>query len=243
MIPKIIHLCWVGGGKFPVEIKECIESWQKFLPDYEIRVWNRDAALAIGCDYINEALEARKWAFVADAVRFYAVWKEGGVYMDSDILLNNRFDDYIPESGFATVHEHIGAKIQLQAAFFIGEKGNRFCKECFEYYKNHHFLLPDGSYDQTISPVVMSRIAARFGWKTEDVEQRLDEITVWPGYLLTPNNHQKRQHADAFGRHRIMGSWRKRKFGRKFEIAVKHYLANVRYGLTHAFKSKSGDLW
>lgn len=122
MIPKKIHLCWFGGGNFPVEIKICLESWAKILPDYEIRLWNARDARAIGCQYIDEALDAKKWAFAADAVRFYAVWKEGGIYMDSDVMLTKRFDRYIPERGFATVHEHIGDMLQLQAAFFIGEK-------------------------------------------------------------------------------------------------------------------------
>ena len=59
----------------------------------------------------------KKWAFAADVVRFYAVYTEGGIYMDSDIFIKKRFDSFIPEHGFATFHEHIGDRLKLQAAF------------------------------------------------------------------------------------------------------------------------------
>ena len=69
MIPKIIHLCWFSDDPFPVEIKVCLDSWHRVLPDYEVRRWTYQDAKAIGCRFIDEALAARKWAFAADVVR------------------------------------------------------------------------------------------------------------------------------------------------------------------------------
>lgn len=189
MIPKIIHLCWFSNDPFPVEIKICLDSWKRVLPDYEVRRWTYEDAKAIGCRFIDEALAARKWAFAADVVRFYAVYKEGGVYMDSDILMKKRFDRFIPEHGFATFHEHIGQQLQLQAAFLMGEKGNAYCKAVFDYYNLRPFLKPDGIYDLTISPVVMLDMAYARGYKPEDTEQHLeDDVVIYPGYYLTPCN-------------------------------------------------------
>ena len=73
MIPKIIHLCWFSDDPYPVEIKVCLDTWKHFLTDYKIKLWGYAEAKAIGCAFIDEALEARQWAFAADAVRFYAV--------------------------------------------------------------------------------------------------------------------------------------------------------------------------
>ena len=42
MIPKIIHYCWFGRGQMPALAIKCIESWKKYLPDYEIKEWNED---------------------------------------------------------------------------------------------------------------------------------------------------------------------------------------------------------
>lgn len=105
MPPKIIHLCWFSKDPYPLEIKICLASWKRVLPDYTVRVWTYEDAKAIGCKYIDQALSVRKWAFAADVVRFYAVYKEGGVYMDSDIYLRKRFDRFIPETGCATFNE------------------------------------------------------------------------------------------------------------------------------------------
>lgn len=230
MIPKIIHLCWFSNDPFPVEIKICLDSWKRVLPDYEVRRWTYEDAKAIGCRFIDEALAARKWAFAADVVRFYAVYKEGGVYMDSDILIKKRFDRFIPEHGFATFHEHIGQQLQLQAAFLMGEKGNAYCKAVFDYYNLRPFLKPDGTYDLTISPVVMLDMAYARGYKPEDTEQYLeDDVVIYPGYYLTPCNRGVEVHPDAFALHTIYGSWRTRKLGRRIELYVKHLFKVCRY--------------
>lgn len=42
MIPKIIHYCWFGRNPIPAEYQRYIESWKRFLPDYEIKEWNED---------------------------------------------------------------------------------------------------------------------------------------------------------------------------------------------------------
>ena len=116
MTPKLIHLCWFSNDPYPVEIKVCLDTWKRLMPDYVVKVWDYAAAKSIGCTFIDEALEARKWAFAADVVRFYAVYTEGGIYMDSDIYLHHRFDEILPEDGFVTFNEKDKEEFGLQAA-------------------------------------------------------------------------------------------------------------------------------
>ena len=47
MIPKIIHYCWFGKGIMPKSQADCIKSWEKILPDYEIMRWDENSSLAI----------------------------------------------------------------------------------------------------------------------------------------------------------------------------------------------------
>ena len=231
MIPKVIHLCLFSDDPFPVEIKICLVSWKRVLPDYKIKCWTYVDAQAIGCRYINEALAAKKWAFAADAIRFYAIYKEGGVYMDSDMLIEKRFDSFIPEHGFVSFNENMGT-ILLQAAFLIGEKGNQYCKDVFEYYNQRPFLQPDGSFDMKISPVVMVEIARKKGYRAEDVEQYLeDDIVIYPSCFVSPSKKLKSR--KAFAHHQVYGSWRKHKFGRKLERWMKHVILLTRYTLFH----------
>ncbi len=234
MIPKIIHLCWFSNDPYPVEIKVCLDSWKRHLPDYEVKKWTYEDAEAIGCEFINQALKMKKWAFAADAVRFYAVYTMGGIYMDSDIFLYRRFDELIPESGFATFNEDGWGwdPFGLQAAFFMGEKGNRFCKEMIDLYNKRTIIKPDGSEDLVISPFLMLEVAEKMGYKNVDCEQHLDGLTVYPTYMLSPGKKYK-HHPDAIGVHRIYGSWRKRNFGRMMEIRIKHVWHVVKYALFH----------
>lgn len=233
MIPKKIHLCWFSNDPYPVEIKVCLDTWKRILPDYEVRLWRYDDAHSLGIRFIDEALERRKWAFAADVVRFYAVYTEGGVYMDSDIFLFKRFDEYIPQEGFVTFNEKDKEECEefgLQAAFFIGSKGNSFCREVLDYYKSRPFVNADGSLNDTISPFVMTEVAKRHGFVCRDERQDLDCLTTYPTRLLMPRKRFARS-ADTFAMHRVYGSWRKRKFSRRIELTITHWINVVRYAL------------
>lgn len=239
MVPKKIHLCWFSDDPYPVEIKVCLESWQRVLPDYEVKIWRMADARAIGIDYINEALDARRWAFASDVVRFYAVYTEGGVYMDSDVFIYRRFDDFIPDEGFVTFNEKIEptwTDFGLQAAFFIGSKGNEFSRQMVEYYRARHYINPDGTQDNTISPYTMRAIAEKYGYKCEDeTAQWLEILTVYPTHFLAPRKRFKID-AETIGQHRVYGSWRKRKFGRRIEIIAKHIYNLTKY---YVFRNNS----
>ncbi len=229
VIPKVIHLCWFSGDKYPVEIKRCLRSWRRILPDYTIKLWDAEAARSLGCDYINEALDRRRWAFAADAVRFYAVYLEGGVYMDSDIMLYSRFDEYMPVNG-CTVFREVAPWFYLQAAFIIGEKGNRFCKDMVDFYTSRHFVNPDGTTDETISPLRMFEVAQSHGLRADDSEQHIDGyLSVYPTERLLPCRSYGGRRDRSFGIHTIYGSWRKRSLGRRIEIKLKHYISVIKY--------------
>lgn len=243
MIPKIIHLCWFGDDPYPVEIKMCLDTWHRVLPDYEVRLWKKADALSINIPFINEALEARRWAFAADVVRVYAVYTYGGIYMDSDIYLYKRFDEFLPspteEDAFVTFHDKVrpdepddpnGNSFGPNGAFFIGTKGNTFCKEMLAHYTSRHYRLPDGSYDNTESPSVMRAVARHHGYVCEDRLQRLGALTVYPTKYLAPRKNYPR-YAVTFARHRTYGSWRKRKLGRRLELMVNHVLNLMKYAL------------
>ena len=100
MITKTIHYCWFGRGELPEKAKQCIESWKKFCPDYEIKEWNEDNFDMNSCAYVKEAYEAKKWAFVSDYARFEILYKYGGLYFDTDVELVKSFDDIVSKGTF-----------------------------------------------------------------------------------------------------------------------------------------------
>ena len=83
-IPKIIHYCQFGNSPKTKLVKKCIASWQKYLPEYEIREWNNADILNCNNQYVQEAYKAKKWAFISDYFRLYALYNYGGIYFDTD---------------------------------------------------------------------------------------------------------------------------------------------------------------
>ena len=120
MIPKIIHYVWVGGLEKPKNIKKCIDSWKRKYPEFIIKEWNENNFDIEANNYVKEAYKQKKWAFVSDYIRMYAIYTEGGIYFDSDIiavssiekLLENRCfigyeNDYTPFTAvFGAVPKH-----------------------------------------------------------------------------------------------------------------------------------------
>ena len=85
MIPKIIHYIWFGGKPFPNKVLKGRESWHKYLPDYEFKLWNEETFDVNSVEFTKQAYANKKWAFVSDYVRMYALNKFGGWYLDTDI--------------------------------------------------------------------------------------------------------------------------------------------------------------
>lgn len=247
MIPKIIHYCWFSGAPFPVEVKLCMDTWEKVLPDFTLRLWTMEDALSLNYTYVNEALQAKKWAFAADVVRVYALYNEGGVYMDSDIFLLDRFDQFMKKS-FTTFHEckveqfidkeevfELGHEVPfgLQAAFMIGEKGNVFCKSILDYYKVQHFVNPDGSYNLRIAPYIYAEVAEKYGLKYVNREQHLEGgINIYDSKYFGQTKRDRSP--ETFGVHRISHGWKNLNdypFFKRTEKKIKHYFRVFKYSL------------
>lgn len=137
MIPKIIHYCWFGGNPLPASAIECIESWKKYFPDYEIKEWNESNFDVNALPYTKEAYFARKYAFVSDVARLYALYHEGGIYLDTDIkfikTLNTEFLNY--KSLFSVENDHF-----LATSFICSEKGGEMVKSLLDVYTGLHFF-------------------------------------------------------------------------------------------------------
>ncbi len=82
---KYIHYCWFGEKPLPKLAKKCLESWKKYLPDYEIICWNEKNCDFEECEFVKKAYESKYFAFVADYFRTKAMKDMGGIYFDTDM--------------------------------------------------------------------------------------------------------------------------------------------------------------
>ena len=98
-IPKIIHYVWVGPKPLTPLAKRCITSWKKNLPEYELRLWNEQNS-PMEHHYVQVMYQKKKWAFVSDYIRFWALEQYGGIYLDTDTEVLKPFDDLLSHSAF-----------------------------------------------------------------------------------------------------------------------------------------------
>lgn len=138
MIPKVIHYCWFGYNEKPELVERCIESWKKYLPDYEIREWNEENFDINLCDYVRQAYNEGKWAFVSDVARLWIIYNEGGIYLDTDVELHNSLDELLQTKCWFCYDDirYINTGIG-----FGSEKGHFIIKSILDDYYNREFNL------------------------------------------------------------------------------------------------------
>lgn len=102
MIPKVIHYVWVGDQPLGLLQERCLASWKLHLADYEIKRWDESSLPKEVMDhpYVKAMYQKRKWAFVSDYVRFWALNREGGIYLDTDTEVLKNFDDLLGHDAF-----------------------------------------------------------------------------------------------------------------------------------------------
>ena len=139
MIPKKIHYCWFGGNPKPEIIEKCIASWHAFCPDWEIVEWNESNYDVSAYPYMQEAYEAKKWAFVSDVARLDIVVKHGGIYLDTDVelLSMNPFDSYLHYENILVFENERGIATGLT---FGAQKNSVLCRKLLEPYNGLSFL-------------------------------------------------------------------------------------------------------
>ena len=184
-IPKIIHCCWLSGDELPELMQKCQKSWREKLPDYEIKVWTTENFDINMCDYTREAYAEKKYAFASDFIRLYALYTEGGIYLDMDIEVLRSFDDLLDNKAFTCFQN----EYSVAAWIFGSERGNPIFKEFLDHYEGLHFVKPNGKYDMTPNPVPITASCKQHGLVLNNQTQVLDYITVYSQDYFCPYNH------------------------------------------------------
>lgn len=201
MIPKKIHYIWFGKGEKNDRIKHCIESWKKYLPEYEIIEWNEENFDINYNDFTKKAYENKKWAYVSDVARLHILYNEGGIYMDTDVEIYKPLDEFLNSKGFIGFED----SNYLSTATIGAEKGNPAIKLILDFYNAIDFQIYDVwtdyiKYEET-SPCIYTKIFALLDLKRgENTEQHLKHFDVYPNnYFHTKD--------EGWAYHSFNGSW------------------------------------
>ena len=189
MIPKVIHYCWFGRGEKPALALKCIESWKKFLPDYEIKEWNEDNFDVNIIPYTAEAYKAKKYAFVSDYARFWVLYNYGGIYFDTDVEVIKPMDDIIERGAFMGIEVEAKGTTPPAVAPGLGlgvNPGLGLYKEILDYYAPLHFILDDGSYNQVTVVRHVTKVLEENGLKPTNELQKVARVWIYPRDYFNP---------------------------------------------------------
>lgn len=146
MIPKILHYVWLGGNPLTSLAAECLASWHEHMQDWEIMRWDEsNFDIAAAPVYVRQAYEARKFAFVSDYVRLWALEQYGGVYVDTDVKVLKSYEPLLNDTAFIGLEE---SKAHLPGTCVMGcEPHCQWVKDMLALYDGIEFVKPDGSLD------------------------------------------------------------------------------------------------
>lgn len=186
MIEKKIHYIWFGSNPLPPLAKKCIESWKKFCPDYEIVEWNETNFDVNQNIYTKEAYENKKWAFVSDYVRLYALYHHGGIYMDTDVEVLKNLDDYLNHDAFSGFE----SSNAIPTGIIGAKKGNYHIKQLLNEYNDRHFILPNGEMDLTTNVTTITNYFKEKNIILNNQYQNCDGFVFYPSEYFCPKDYK-----------------------------------------------------
>lgn len=225
MIPKIIHYCWFGKNPQPKLAIKCIDSWKKHCLNYKIIEWNEDNFDIRSNTYVREAYESKKWAFVSDYVRLYALCRYGGIYMDTDVEVLKPLDTFLKEKAFSGFE----AYDRVPTGIMGSEKSHPFFTMLLDYYTDKRFVLDDGRFDYTTNVEIITKYCCTRGLNLNNTKQTIENFTLYPSDYFCPKDCITKEvnlTPNSYTIHHFDGSWvsKTKKINCQIRMTIKNIL-------------------
>jgi len=129
MIEKILHQIWVGDFKLPAREKGLIENIKALHPDYEHKLWTSPEGLPDNVQYwYDKFYSIKNYAFCADVMRIWVVYKYGGFYLDVDFDIKKRLDPFFEGEGVFFYHN--STDFTIPNNIFAAKSGCKVLEYC-----------------------------------------------------------------------------------------------------------------
>lgn len=206
-IPKVIHYCWFGRNPKPEFVNRCIESWKRICSDYIIKEWNEDNFdISKAPLYVRQAYDAKKWAFVTDYVRLWALVEHGGVYMDTDVEVIKPIDAFLDNKAFSGFEDDT----HIPTGIMASQKGFPLFEEFLHYYDDKSFFDENGEISYTTNVTIMTEICKDKGLLQNNSYQIIEGFALYPNDYFCPLDHETeklRTTKNTVTIHWFIGSW------------------------------------
>ena len=184
---KYIHYCWFGDKPLPKLAKKCIESWKKYLPDFEIIKWSEENVDLDECPFIKEAYANKKWAFVADYARTKALNEMGGIYFDTDMEVTKDISEILERGSFLGIEDTGNVN---SAVWYEKEAGGYLSTTLLKKYRNFKGFDPENASKVSI-PLLITEILNKlnFDKKSKKIQKLKHDIYIYPRDYFYPYSY------------------------------------------------------
>lgn len=185
MTPHIIHYCWFGGRPIPNSARQCIASWKKWLPDYEIREWNEQNFDVNAHPYTRDAYAAGKYAYVSDFARYKILEEFGGIYFDTDVVVVASLDDLLEKGAFMGIEQ--GNPVSVNPGLGVScSPQHPFIKEMCCYYDTLSFYDAEGKPTSGFVVPGTTEHLLLHGFERENRYQEVAGVSIYPADYFDP---------------------------------------------------------
>lgn len=230
-IPKIIHYCWFGEKK-PKNVEEFILNWKSILPEYVFIEWNESNFDINICMYVKEAYDLKKYAFVSDYARLYALYNYGGIYLDTDVELKKTFNDILNKSDVILGFEEFD---YVATSTILAKKESNVIKIFMEKYHEFRFVKSDSSVDTLTNVYRITEFLTDIGLikngESQQLEYSKEKVVIFPQEYFSPLDYANRidnSGANTYAIHHYEHSWGSNTLRRKFKSIVINLIGGKR---------------
>jgi len=230
-IPKILHFVWVGGKPLPEKTCSYLKSWSEHNPDYLIVRWDENN-IDFSHHYLRNAYKYKKWANISNLVRLLAVYKFGGIYLDTDIKVLRSLDPLLANDCFFGFQLKELCDCCVNNAVFGAQKQHWFVKKISEK------LLADfdGTEESHLSsPVLTTQLLLSEGLKSySDKGVKIKDITIYSVETFNPFSWKEKFHPsqitpDTYTLHFWERSWWEKKHFDELRLAPEPKNGHLRH--------------
>lgn len=227
-IPRIIHYCWFGGKPLPKFALRCIASWQKYMPEYELRLWNEQNFDVYSVPFVREAYHAGKYAFVSDYARLWVIHRYGGVYLDTDVELLRSLAPICQTGAWLARESNPEGYMPALGLGFALPQGHWFTRELLERYEQLRFPDPNDKAEVITIVRTTTDLLRPKGLSLEDIDQNIDGVQIYPSRYFSPKNYHTGRiqlTPDTYSIHHYDASWMPP--GQKYKDRLVHRLGGI----------------
>ena len=189
MINKKIHYCWFGGNPLDERAIQCLRSWKKFFPDYEIIRWDESNFDISRVDFMYKAYKSQKWAFVSDVARLLILYDHGGIYFDVDVEVIRSYDDILNEETKAFIGMECDGYVSTGLGFGA-EQFHPFLKKNIEIYEQINFDDFKTHLSDIACPILTTTLLEKNGFIKENRKQYIEGFEIYPSKYFAPMNYK-----------------------------------------------------